>query len=624
MHPTRAALGSILLVFSSRASVPARIVINDNRVSAGTLAAGVLTVHLEARDGEWHPDADSAPGAVVHAFAIDGEAARIPGPLLRVFQGTEVHAFVHNSLSERLIVHGLNTRGGPATDDTVSVGAGETREIRFTASRVGTFFYWAATNTALLPARKGIDTQLYGAIVVDPAGAPAPTDRIFMLSNWRPDDRPDTSVIDIGRIVINGRSWPNTERLSYTVGDTVRFRLINAGRLVHPMHLHGFYYNVDSRGSEQTDSVFDRSSSAHLVNTENLRVGRTYTLTWVPTRSGGWLFHCHDPIHLRLHIRLDGTYPPDEAMIHGDHAMERMMEGPVMAISVRDAPGARLAAKPAVGRRLRLVASVDSESTDAHPSFSYALRDVGMPPATAHLPGPVIVLQRGEPVSITVVNRLAEATSVHWHGIELDSYYDGVPELAGHEGHLAPQIAANDSFVARFTPPRSGTFMFHPHLGEYRQQQAGLDGVLLVVDDLKTFDAATNIVALLTTPVVLPSRSAPDYIYLNGTASPAERQLHAGTTYRVRLLNLHNFKAGLIAKVMADSTPLSWRAIAKDGMTLPPDQATVRPAVQQISNGETYDFEFTPTVPGRLRFDVTKGDGRILLVSMPLRVLPAK
>src|SRR5476649_788202 len=114
MHPTRAALGSILLVFSSRASVPDRIIINDNRVPAGTLAAGMLTVHLEARDGEWHPDGDSAPGVVTHAFAIDGEAARIPGPLLRVFQGTEVHAFVHNSLSERLIVHGLNTRGGPA------------------------------------------------------------------------------------------------------------------------------------------------------------------------------------------------------------------------------------------------------------------------------------------------------------------------------------------------------------------------------------------------------------------------------------------------------------------------------------------------------------------------------
>jgi manganese oxidase len=621
MHATRAALGSMLVVFSSRASVPDRIITNDNRIPAGTLAAGMLTVHLEARDGEWHPDADSAPGVVTHAFAIDGEAARIPGPLLRAFQGTEVRAFVHNSLSERLIVHGLNTRGGPAIGDTVSVAAGETREIRFTASRVGTFFYWAATNTvALLENRQGIDTQLYGAIVVDPADAPRPADRIFMLSSWFKQVRVDTGTVRVGRIVINGRSWPNTEHLSYTVGDTVRFRLINAGRLVHPMHLHGFYYNVDSRGGEQTDSIYGRSSSAHLVNTERLPEGRTYSSTWVPTRSGNWLFHCHDPVHLMPNGGMDGSDAPDETTMHGDHPMEHMMTGPVMGISVRDAPGARLAAEPIARRRLRLVASADSGSTAASPSFSYALRGDGAPPATAHLPGPVIVLQRGEPVSITVVNRLAEPTSVHWHGIELDSYYDGVPEFAGHEGHLAPQIAASDSFVARFTPPRSGTFMFHPHLLESRQQQAGLDGALLVVDDLKTFDAATNIVLLLTTPRVLPS----DDIYLNGSASPAERQLRAGTTYRVRLLNLHNFRLSMLVKVMADSSPLSWRAIAKDGMSLPPDQATVRPAVQQIGNGETYDFEFTPTVPGPLRVDVTNFNGRFLLASMPLRVLPAK
>src|SRR3954451_24604257 len=92
MYPTRAVLASVLLVFSTHAPVPDRIIINDNRAPAGTLAGGVLTVHLEARDGEWHPDADSAPGAVTHAFAIDGEAARIPGPLVRAFQGTEVRA----------------------------------------------------------------------------------------------------------------------------------------------------------------------------------------------------------------------------------------------------------------------------------------------------------------------------------------------------------------------------------------------------------------------------------------------------------------------------------------------------------------------------------------------------
>ena len=45
---------------------------------------------------------------------------------------------------------------------------------------------------------------------------------------------------------------------------------------------------------------------------------------------------------------------------------------------------------------------------------------------------PEIDLTRGEPVSITIVNHLAEPTSVHWHGIEVeDSYVDGVPGFSG-------------------------------------------------------------------------------------------------------------------------------------------------------------------------------------------------
>lgn len=38
----------------------------------------------------------------------------------------------------------------------------------------------------------------------------------------------------------------------------------------------------------------------------------------------------------------------------------------------------------------------------------------------------MLTLRRGEPVEITLVNHLPEATAIHWHGMELDSYFDGV------------------------------------------------------------------------------------------------------------------------------------------------------------------------------------------------------
>ena len=44
--------------------------------------------------------------------------------------------------------------------------------------------------------------------------------------------------------MINGLSWPSTERLTYRLGDPVRWRVINLSSQIHPMHLHGFYYRV--------------------------------------------------------------------------------------------------------------------------------------------------------------------------------------------------------------------------------------------------------------------------------------------------------------------------------------------------------------------------------------------
>jgi hypothetical protein len=54
-------------------------------------------------------------------------------------------------------------------------------------------------------------------------------------------------------------------------------------------------------------------------------------------------------------------------------------------------------------------------------------------------------------------------------------------------------------------------------------------------------------------------------------------------------------------------------------MELPRQRATVRPAIQQMGNGETYDFEVAPTVPGDLRLTVSSAAG-LLLATVPVRV----
>src|SRR5215831_9117716 len=95
------------------AESPRRVTINDNRVPSGTLVGRTLTIHLEARSGEWHPDGDSDPGIVVKAFAIEGGQAQIPGPLIRVVAGTEIRAVIRNSFEhDTLAIHGMYSRPG--------------------------------------------------------------------------------------------------------------------------------------------------------------------------------------------------------------------------------------------------------------------------------------------------------------------------------------------------------------------------------------------------------------------------------------------------------------------------------------------------------------------------------
>ena len=596
------------------------IAVNDNRVSAGRLQNGVLTLRLDARVGEWHPDGDADVGITVRAFGEDGKPLQVPGPLIRVPKGTEIHAFVRNSLDSTLYVHGLYTRGAPG-GDTVQIAPGSVREVRFNAGAPGTYYYWATTSPTATLGSRGMDSQLHGAFVVD-AGAAlgTPGDRIFVLGLWSRGTI--TGVIERDtrlRFVINGKAWPNTERLAYSVGDTVRFRLVNLSAAPHPMHLHGFYFKVATRGNERTDTTYDASSPRWAV-TERAAPGRTFSLTWVPERPGNWMFHCHDNFHVLRNQPLDGTpLPPEQHMAHvKNHALE-MMGGLVMGIEVRPKGTAATRPDDRARRKLRLIARVDSATTDSEPAYGYVLQDgkTVTPSRSPLLPAPTIVLKRGEPVSITVVNELSEPTAVHWHGIELESYFDGVAGFSGTAARTSPAIAPRDSFAAHFTPPRSGTFIYHPHADEERQQRAGLAGAIVVLDDPATFAPATDIVLLVSTP--RRAADAGTTVFLNGTSSPVPIEMKVGQRYRLRLINIHTFRPSMIARLGRDSALLAWRAIAKDGMDLAPDQATTRPAIQQMGNGETFDFEVVPSTPGDLRFWITTGTN-VLLVSLPIRV----
>jgi manganese oxidase len=615
---------SALALGQAAAADEGEIVANQNRVAAGKLengvgagvGVGVLSVQLELRSGAWHPEAEDGPQLFVEAFGEVGHAAQIPGPMLRMTEGTTVHATVTNQLKMKATVYGLNTRPGDENSG-VEIPAGESREFTFAAGAPGTYYYWARTTEPLkLPTRTVVqplraDAYLNGAFIVDPAGS-VTADRVFVINvMFAAADviHPGFEVVSI-----NGKSYPYTEPLEYTAGETVRWRVINPSVGEHPMHLHGAFYRVLSLGSFAADTAFAEGERQSVV-TENLRPGATMMMEWTPEHVGRWLFHCHFQGHFSTEKRvpvfsLAGAKQSGESEAasgaHAHHdAMGAMndMAGLVLSIKVKAAaalvPERASAGAAGTARKIDLVIEPNAAGGKS-PTFSCSVREGKKLVASEDKSvGPPIVVTRGEPAEITVVNHLDAATTIHWHGMELDSYYDGV--VGGGAGdQVTPTIEPGASFVARFTPNRAGTFIYHTHAADPNQLSGGVYGGLIVLEPGERFDAEHDRLLVIGArdDSFLTKR-----ITVNGLEEISPMVFSRGAKYRLRVINM---APNLPADVQLGSTehPATWLAVAKDGADVPSRLAKAGDAVLHIASGETYDFEFQADARGEIPLQI--------------------
>ena len=94
------------------------------------------------------------------------------------------------------------------------------------------------------------------------------------------------------------------------------------------------------------------------------------------------------------------------------------------------------------------------------------------------LPAPTLTFNKGEKAIIYVTNGLKTETSIHWHGILLPNFEDGVPYLT------SPPIRPGKTHKFEFLidqPP--GTYWYHSHTG--LQEQEGLYGAFIIQEEAK-------------------------------------------------------------------------------------------------------------------------------------------
>jgi FtsP/CotA-like multicopper oxidase with cupredoxin domain len=573
------------------------VVANDNHTPAGRLRGGVLQLQLELRAGRWYPEDEGGPYRDIYAFAEAGHAPQNSGPLIRVPQGTRLQVKVHNDLPQAAIVHGLHSHPGDV-NDSVRLAPGEVRDLEFIAGDPGTYLYWATTSGKSIADRHDAETGLSGAFIVDPPGARS-DDRVFVIGLWSHDG-------DQGIATLNGKSWPYTDHLSYRVGETVRWRIVNGSFDPHAMHLHGFYFDVDGAGDGETYQRYSGDDRPHVV-TEQLDPGHAYDMTWTPERQGNWLFHCHMLLHMSLPKAL---HPKDsKPAIQGAHDHGAGMGGLVIGITVQAGagpPAAAPAAPAATAIATHKLELVIAENPAKVPLYRLDVNDARMPPKAGEqqdpsLLGPPIVLTSGESAAIEVRNLTGNPTAIHWHGIELESYYDGVPGWTGSGGQTTPAIAPGGSFVAKMTPPHAGTFIYHTHWHDEAQLANGVYGPLIVLEPGARYDPGHDLNIVVSIGDYAPFGLM---LLVNGWPEPLPLELKTGESYRLRLINITTNESDARVRLVSQQLPTQWKLIAQDGADLPAARQQTVAADIALTVGSTRDVEIHSDVAGNIELQV--------------------
>lgn len=247
-------------------------------------ADGAKHFTFTAEQVMWQP----VKGHKVLAWTLDGT---VPGPMIRVTAGDHLRVTVINHFPEATTIHfhGLqiptNEDGVPGVGQApIQPGQSFTYDFTVPDDNVGTFFYHSHYDDLMQ-----VPGGLYGAFIVDPRpGTP-------QAQQSPAHDREYVQVISelSGYYVINGKSFPDTQVMHVTHGQTVLVRVINIGELIHPMHLHGHYFNIVAE---------DGAPLAMPVRKDTLVIapGESYDFTFYAWAAPGsvYPFHCHILAHV--------------------------------------------------------------------------------------------------------------------------------------------------------------------------------------------------------------------------------------------------------------------------------------------------------------------------------------
>ena len=258
------------------------------------------------------------------------------------------------------------------------------------------------------------------------------------------------------------------------------------------------------------------------------------------------------------------------------------------------------------------------------------------------IPGPTLRFTEGDYAVMYVKNDMGVETSVHWHGLLVPNFMDGVPYLT------TPPIEQGETLKYEFPLKHAGTYWYHSHTA--LQEQSGVYGSIVIEDREEQHDYDTDLVLVFSdwtyekpqSVLKTLKRGLEIYDIQKGTSTPLNRIVARGALgaqlnfWRQRmegadiadiyypafltngkvLQEYPEFKPGQRVRlriINAAASSQFWLTfggkdpllIAADGLDVVP---VVRPATF-IAVAETYDFIVTIPQSGKMEIRATVQDG---------------
>ncbi len=216
------------------------------------------------------------------------------------------------------------------------------------------------------------------------------------------------------------------------------------------------------------------------------------------------------------------------------------------------------------------------------------------------VPGPRLRVTEGDRIRIKVTNRLAESTTVHWHGLIVPNNMDGPAMIT-----QAP-IPPGGSYTYEFTTEQAGTFFYHTHDHADRQQALGLYGALIIDPKDPSKEPAADkeyVIQLqewlkregLTYPAMLMEGAMPNYFTINGKAYPETEtiRMRVGETIKLRFIGTNN---NFVHPMHVHGGPFT--VVARDGYVLA-EAARFEADTVNVGPGQRYDVIWKARMPGK-------------------------